>query len=324
MTDSATETTRPPLDPQIKALNDSVPGGLGLPMGDPVEARALFRALNVGVAESQPPADLAAVEDITVPGAEGPLRARVYRPHTEGPLATLVYFHGGGFVVGDIDAYDMQASTIAERTGAVVLSVDYRLAPDHRFPASVEDAESVMRWALANAARLGGDDGRVAVGGDSAGGNLAAVTAQSLRGELARPSAQLLIYPVLDFSNVYPSRAENANAPLLNEERMEWFNELYLPERVDKRDPRLSPLLTKNLTGLARTLIVTAGYDPLRDEGDLYAQSLTTAGVAVRHLRFESQIHGFFGLGPFSEGAAAAIDAVCVAAGELLAEPAGG
>lgn len=309
-----------PLDPQIKTLHEAIPGGLGLPMGDPVEAREIFRALNVGVAESQPPADLAAEEDIELPGPAGALRARIYRPHGAGPLPTLVYFHGGGFIVGDIEAYDMQASTLAERAGVVLLSVDYRLAPEHRFPAGVEDAEAATRWALTNVARLGGDAARVAVGGDSAGANLAAVTAQTLRGEQARPSAQLLIYPVLDFANEYPSRSENANAPLLTEERMEWFNGLYLPDRANPRDPRLSPLLVDDFSGLPSALVATAGYDPLRDEGMRYAEALSAAGVPLRHLHYGSLIHGFLGLGPFSECAADAIDEVCAAAGELLAD----
>lgn len=324
MTGDTTAAERAPLDPQIKSLHEAIPGGLGLPLGDPVEARELFRTLNVGVAESQPPADLASVEDIEVPGAAGALRARVYRPHGEGPLPTLVYFHGGGFIVGDIEAYDMQASTLAERAGTVVLSVEYRLAPEHRFPAGTDDAEAAARWALANADRLGGDPSRVAVGGDSAGGNLAAVAAQTLRHETPRPSAQLLIYPVLDFANEYPSRAENANAPLLTSERMDWFNALYLPDGADRGDTRLSPGLAGDLSGLPEALVVTAGYDPLRDEGDAYAAALSAAGVPVRHLRFDSLIHGFFGLGPFSEGAAAAINAVCAAAGELLAGPPAG
>lgn len=323
MSDEA-DARRAPLDPQIKSLHEAIPGGLGLPIGDPVEAREMFRALNVGAAESRPPADLAAVEDLEVPGAAGALDARLYRPHGEGPLPTLVYFHGGGFVVGDIEAYDMQASNLAEGSGAVVLSVAYRLAPEHRFPAGVEDAEAATRWALANVARLGGDAGRVAVGGDSAGANLAAVTAQALRGETARPSAQMLIYPVLDFANEYPSRAENANAPLLTSERMDWFNALYLPDGADQHNPRLSPLLAGDLSGLPRALVVTAGYDPLRDEGDLYAQALSAVGVPVRQLRYDSLIHGFFGLGPFSEGAAEAIGEVCAAAGELLSGAAAG
>lgn len=309
---------RAPLDPQIQALNDAVPGGLGLPMGDPVEARENFRQLTVGVAESVPPADLAAVEDLDVPGAAGILRARLYRPKADSAVPTLLYLHGGGFVVGDVDAYDLQARNIAEKAGVAVLSCDYRLAPEHPFPAAVEDAVALTRWTLANAAKLGGDSARVAIAGDSAGGNLAAVAAQAVRDESPALIGQLLIYPVTDFANERPSHTENADGPLLTRSRMEWFNEHYLPDGADPRDPRVSPLLAPNLTGLPPAIVVTAGYDPLRDEGDAYAEALRAAGVAVTHLRYPSLIHGFCGFGPFSEGCATAIDEICAATCELL------
>ncbi|MBI4898194.1 MAG: alpha/beta hydrolase [Actinobacteria bacterium] len=320
--EAAERLDRAPLDPQIKALNDAVPGGLGLPMGEPEEAREAFHALNVGVAESQPPASLASTEDLELPGADGPLPARLYRPRADGPVATLVYLHGGGFVVGDIEAYDLQARTLAEKAGVALLSVEYRLAPENPFPAGLDDAIAAARWALAEAESLGGDPARVAIGGDSAGGNLAAAAAQALRGESPGLAAQVLIYPVLDFAEARPSHAENANGPLLTKDRMDWCDGHYLSDETDRRDPRLSPLQAGDFAGLPPAIVVTAGYDPLRDEGDAYAEALAAAGVPVRHLRYDSLIHGFFGLGPFSDGCTRAIDEICAATGELLAAPA--
>lgn len=311
-------TGRTPLDPQIKLLHEAVPGGLGLPIGPPEEARELFRTLNVGVGDSQPPADLAAIEELEVPGAAGPLRARLYRPHADGPTPTLLYLHGGGFVVGDVEAYDFQTRTLAEVAGVTLLSLDYRLAPENPFPAAVEDAVAVARWTVSQAETLGGDPARVAIGGDSAGANLAAVAAQTLRDEPAGLSAQVLIYPITDFVNPHPSRDENADAPLLTKDRMEWFDAHYVSDGVDPADPRVSPLLAKDLSGLPPAIMVTAGHDPLRDEGDAYAEAMAAAGVPVRHLRYDSLIHGFFGLGPFSAGCAQAIEEVCLATGELL------
>lgn len=309
---------RAPLDPQIKALDEALPDGLALPVGDPVVARETFRALNVAMGENSPPADLASTEDLEVPGAARPLRARLYRPHAEAPVATLLFVHGGGFVVGDIDAYDLQARTIAERAGVAVLSTDYRLAPEDPFPAAVEDVLSVARWTLANAESLGGDPARVAIGGDSAGGNLSAVTAQALRGEERSLAGQLLLYPVTDFEGHHASRDENANGPLLTTAMMEEFDAHYSSAAPDRADPRLSPLLAGDLSGLPPAIVATAGYDPLRDEGDAYAEALAAVGVPVKHVRYDALIHGFFGLGPLSAGCAEAIDEVCSAVGELL------
>ncbi|MFY9488288.1 MAG: alpha/beta hydrolase [Solirubrobacterales bacterium] len=310
------------LDPQIQALEENLPGGLALPMGDPVEARVNFRDVNVNMASYQPAADLAAIEDLEVPGAAGPLAAKLYRPRADGPTATLVYFHGGGFVIGDVEAYDLQVRTLAENSGATVLSCDYRLAPEDPFPAGIDDAESITRWALDNVASLGGDPQRVAVGGDSAGGNLAAVTAQTLRDQTPGLSAQVLLYPVLDLDDEaehYPSREENAAGPLLTRERIDWFNELYVPVGADRMNPRMSPGVAEDLTGLPPTILVTAGFDLLRDEGDHYGGRLAAAGVPVRHLRYESLIHGFCGFGPLSTGCAEAIAEIGDAVREQLA-----
>jgi acetyl esterase len=306
------------LDPQIQMLVDNLPGGLALPVGDALVARQTFHDLTVASGQAQPPANLASTEDITVPGASGDLPARVYRPHGEGTTATILFIHGGGFVVGDIDAYDLQARTLAEKSGATVIATDYRLAPEDPYPAGVDDAISVAHWTLANVDTLGGDPSNVVVAGDSAGGNFAAVVAQELRNESPGFSGQLLLYPAIDLATEYPSLTSRADGPVLTAEAASMFDEFYIPEGVDRAEPKLSPAQNPDLTGLPPTIIATAEYDMLCDAGKHYAKQLEDAGVSVTHFHYDTLPHGFFGFGPFSEAAAAAIDEISTAVGDLV------
>lgn len=306
------------LDPQIQSLVDNLPGGLALPAGDPQVARQTFHDLTVAVGQAQPPANLAATEDITVPGAAGDLAARIYRPHGDSATTTILFLHGGGFVVGDIDAYDFQARTLAEKTGATLISCDYRLAPEDPFPAGVEDAISVARWTLANIDALGGDPSNVIIAGDSAGGNFAAVVSQELRGESPGFSGQLLFYPAIDMATEYPSLETYGDGPVLTADAAAMFDKYYIPEGVDRAQPKLSPALNADLSGLPTAIVVTAEYDMLRDCGMQYARQLEEAGVAVKHFHYDTLPHGFLGFGPFSEAAAAAIDEVSAAVADFV------
>jgi acetyl esterase len=232
-----------------------------------------------------------------------------------------VFLHGGGFVIGDLDTHDDQARLVSAEVGAVVVSVDYRLAPEHRWPAGLEDCVAATRWALAHVDELGGDPARVAVAGDSAGGNLSAAVALELRGEPGpQLAAQLLLYPATDFTeeSTHPSREENSKGYLLTEDDMRWFGDQYVPEGADRRDPRLSVLHAGDLSGLPPAVVATAGYDPLRDEGEAYADALAAAGVRVVRHRYDNLIHGFFGFSAISPGAAAANRELCADLKALL------
>jgi acetyl esterase len=303
-----------PVDPEIAGVLQLI-AAAGQPMHEmtPQQARDAFSALVVGARRPQDVVPVKSVEDVTVSGAEGLLPARVYRPDASGPLPTVVLFHGGGWVIGDLETHDNTARAIARDSLAVVVSVAYRLAPEAPFPAAVDDALAATRWAADHLDELGGDD-RLAVAGDSAGGNLAAVVAQELRDLV---SAQLLIYPSTDVAGDYPSRAENGTGYFLETATMEWFFDSYAGGVTDI-DARLSPILAADLTGLPAAVVVTAQYDPLRDEGEAYAAALRAAGVHVESRRFDGMIHGFFDMGPISATAQAAIDESCIRFGELL------
>jgi acetyl esterase len=252
---------------------------------------------------------VAATEDITVPGDEGDLRARVYRPEGQGPFPTVVFFHGGGWVIGDLETHDNMARHICRDGEAVVVSVDYRLAPEHPFPAAAHDALASARWIAANSDRFGGDD-RLGLAGDSAGGNLAAVVAQTLHAEGTPVTAQLLIYPAVDAEGEYPSRVENARGYFLEQPTMDWFYGHYAGAWEDAKDPRLAPLHA-DLTGQPPAVIVTAEFDPLRDEGEAYGEALRAAGVRVDVTRYDGLIHGFFDMGGLSPAARSAIEETC-------------
>ena len=303
-----------PLDPEIAGLLQLL-AAADKPMHEmtPTEARVGFAALVVGGRQPEHVVPVKSVEHLSVPGAEGELPARVYRPDESGPLPTVVFFHGGGWVIGDLETHDNAARAIARDSRAVVLSVGYRLAPEAPFPAAVEDALATTRWAADNLAELGGSDA-LAVAGDSAGGNLAAVVAQQLTTRLA---AQLLIYPSTDITGGHPSRAENGTGYFLETATMEWFFAQYAGHVTDV-DERLSPMLGTDLDGVCPAVVVTAEFDPLRDEGEAYAAKLRAAGVRVETRRFDGLIHGFFDMGGASAAAQAAVTATCAAFGEVL------
>ncbi len=260
------------------------------PVSEVPRLRAEMEAL-APVLSGSPPGAIAA-EDRRFEGRRGPIAVRIYRPGAPG-LPVLVYYHGGGWVLGSIASHDGLCGQLAADARCVVVSVDYRMAPEHVFPAAVDDALDAFRWAREQAREIGGDPARVAVGGDSAGGNLAAVVSQQCAqlGELG-PFLQLLIYPATDLSRESPSYASYGEGFYLTRVRIGWFKDLYLP--ADQRsDPRASPLLHQEFAGLPPAHVVTAGFDPLRDEGRAYAEALEAAGVAVAYENYEGLIHGF-------------------------------
>lgn len=296
-----------PLDPVIAQI---IPL---LPLRDPEtmtpqSARDALRALAAARAAVPPPPVMSAT-DAKVKGAAGFLGARVYRVSDQ-TSPTVVFFHGGGWVAGDLETHDRQARLLAIETGAVVVSVDYRRPPETRFPGAFEDGFAALRDVIARVAEFGGDATRVGVAGDSAGGNLAAAVAIACRDAGIKLAAQLLVYPVTDVAGNYadagenarfPSRTENAEGYFLSRAVMEWFAGHYLEDSSHGADWRVSPLRAKTLAGLAPAIVCTAWFDPLRDEGDAYAAALQAAGVATRHYRGAGLIHGYFGLGEASE-----------------------
>jgi acetyl esterase len=261
----------------------------GLDTMTPPAARAeLLRSARMFAGALEP---VARTEEKVVPGPAGALRARLYVPGSDGTRRGLVvYFHGGGWVVGDLDTHDSPCRFLARAADALVLAVDYRLAPEHPFPAAVDDALAAFAWAVREAEALGADPARVAVAGDSAGGNLAAVVAQQAR---PRPCAQLLVYPVTDVSTKHPSYRTFAEGYFLTEREMDWYRDHYVPDRAAASDPRVSPLLAGDVHGLPPAIVATAGFDVLRDEGEAYARRLEESGIPVSARRYGGLVHGF-------------------------------
>lgn len=298
------------LDPELAVLLEQVNQAPPISSHPPEQARELFRTLCGYGAQMATPVEIASARDIRIPGPHEDLPARVYRPVSDGPHATVAFFHGGGFTIGDTAAYDLQCRTLCAEVDAVVVSTDYRLAPEHPFPAALDDALAATRWIGERLHELGGD-ARLAVGGDSAGGNLAAVVTQQLKGSGPAIAAQLLIYPATDLMSERPSHEENASGYFLNRDDILWFHANYVPDPSMAVDPRLSPLRADDLSGLPPAVLATAGLDPLRDDGDAYAEALRAAGVRVVHRRYDSLVHGFFGFGPFSRASQAAVLELC-------------
>ena len=287
------------LDPQVRALLDgmaqaSQPSYASL---GPVQARQHYRQSRLALQAS--PIAVSAVQAITASTPAGPLALRLYRPKLLGgsavavSLPCLVFFHGGGWVLGDLDTHDRLCRALAQAGQCVVAAVDYRLAPEHRFPAAGEDAIAATKWIAAEADALGVDSTRLAVAGDSAGGNLAAVVAIALRDSAVQLVMQLLFYPVTDLAHNMESHRRLASGFGLTLSSMEWFRSNYLSSAQDIDDWRASPLRARDHTGLPRACIITAGFDPLLDEGRAYADRLNAAGVGVTYECFGGMIHGF-------------------------------
>jgi acetyl esterase len=266
----------------------------------PVEARAYY--LQARVVTNPEPPELRSVEPLSIPSPSGAIPARIYTPlklrQTAGLAPCLVFFHGGGWVIGDLDTHDVACRKLAHEGELIVISVDYRLAPEHKFPAAVDDAITATTWIADNAKQLGIDASRLMVGGDSAGGNLAAVVSLSARdGDGPAIAGQVLIYPATDFAMKQPSHSEPETSILLTHTVIKWFRDHYLNDLSDGQDWRASPALARTLAGLPPAYVLTAGADPLRDEGNEYAARLKEAGVAVTTKTFPGQFHGFFTMG---------------------------
>ena len=245
---------------------------------------------------SGPPIAMQKVRNLQIAGPEGSLPVRIYTPSTSTTaLPIIVYFHGGGWVLGDLDSHDNLCRTLAAKADAIVVAVDYRLAPESIYPAALNDANTALHWAVANAQSFNGDPARIAVAGDSAGGNLAAALSLLERDQQGTSiAAQVLIYPAVDLSNLdRPSALQFAKGLFLTRERMAWFIAQYVPDKAARSDPLVSPLLAKNLHNLPPTLIITAEFDPLRDEGEAYAAALKQSGVTTEQQRFDGVLHGF-------------------------------
>jgi acetyl esterase len=285
----ATKGEAVPLDPAIKTVLDQLEsaGGPALHEVSPGEAREMMKLLTA--IEGEPEA-VARVENRTIAGVP----VRVYGGDG-GPQPILVWYHGGGWVIGDLDTADGVARKLANRANALVVSVDYRLAPEHPYPAPVDDCWAVLEWVAANGAELGGDPARIAVGGDSAGGNLAAVMAIKARDAGLSLREQLLVYPATDLTLSFPSIDENGEGYLLTKDSMVWFTNHYLGG-ADPKEPTISPYYADDVSGVAPAHIITAEFDPLRDEGEAYGERLKDAGVAVEAKRYDGMIHGFYGL----------------------------
>jgi len=304
------------LHPQARALLDLIEQRDLPPTHtlSPAEARAYFRERRS--VTQPPPPDVGRVHDLQASGPNGPILLRLYRPIGASDAAflpVLVYYHGGGFVIGDLDTHDTLCRELANLSGCALVAVDYRLGPEHRFPAAVTDCVAATRWVREHATELGLDAARLAVGGDSAGGNLAAVVSIDARERGNLPIAfQLLIYPATDMNCTAPSHAENGQGYLLTSETMSYFTDHYIADPAQYADWRASPLLHPDLSNLPPALVLTAGFDPLRDEGAAYAKRLTDAGNRASYVHFPRQIHGFVSMGKLIDEANSAV-ALCAA-----------
>ena len=308
-----------PLHPQYEAMLRQLAEMEGPDLVDmPIAAgREMYRTM-------QPEAPDVTVGDVTDADADG-VPVRIYRPAGDGPFPVAMMFHGGGWVIGDLTTADCQSREICRGADVLVVSVDYRLAPEHRFPAAADDCYAATVWAAQHAAEYGGDAQRLAVVGDSAGGNLAAVVAQMARDKAKsgspapRIAFQLLVYPVTDGTHFdTASHVQNAEGYLLTAAAMQWFWNHYVPDLEQRRNPYASPLLAQDASDLPPALVMTAQYDPLRDEGEAYARYLAAFGVKAEFVRYDGFIHGFFGQTRTISAARAAMDKACSSLKEAL------
>ncbi|HEY8289695.1 MAG TPA: alpha/beta hydrolase [Acetobacteraceae bacterium] len=314
-----------PLDPDAQLVLDMIRAA-GRPPFEaltPPEARqAYINSRKVLQPAAQPVAES---RDTAVPGPHGNIPVRLYRPDgttASDRLPALIYYHGGGWLLGDLDSHDGVCRRFANAAQCRVVSIDYRMAPEHKFPAAVDDCAAATRWAIDNAERLGIDPARVAVGGDSAGGNLAAVVALMARdGTLPPVVFQLLIYPATDMMMTSVSAHAISDGVPLTSKTMRWFIDHYMRDAADTRDWRASPLRASDLSGSAQALVLTCSHDPLCDEGIAYAQRLEREGVRVQHLHFSDQIHGFMSMGRIIRAADVAIDMMAASLKKALWPP---
>jgi acetyl esterase len=313
----------PKLDPAVRQLLEAAEaeGNPPLESFSPEEARKLaIESLKTAGGTPEP---VRSIENLRIPGPDCEIPIRIYTPDAPAPRPALVYFHGGGWVVCDLDTHDVVCTAIAHRAGAVVIAVDYRLAPEHKFPAAVTDSYAATAWVASNAKRLGIDPKRISVGGDSAGGNLAAVVSLKSRDQDGPAiELQVMVYPATDLSSFdTPSYQEFGESHYLTKSEMEWFRQHYLRSMEDARDPHASPLLALDLSELPPALIITAECDPLRDEGEAYAKRLANDGVAVTYTCYPGMIHPFFSLSGAIPQAFDAIQQVANAVAGLAPSP---
>jgi acetyl esterase len=284
-----------PLDPQVKALLDQM---AGLPRLEELSVADARKQVERRIAVNLPTLPIAAVLNRTIPGPGGDLPVRIYTPDGNGLFPLIVFFHGSGFVLCNLDTHDGVCRNLCAAAGCVMVSVDYRLAPEHKFPAGPEDCYAATKWAAEHARELNADPGRIVIAGDSAGGNMVAVTALMVRDKVVPVlRGQLMIYPVTDYFNSgHPSYAENAEGYGLTAAGMRWFWAHYLNSESEADNPYVSPLRARDLSGLPPALIITAEYDVLRDEGERYGKRLAEAGVHTKIVRYDGMNHGFFNM----------------------------
>jgi acetyl esterase len=298
-----------PFDPQLQTLYDRRAAEGVRPLYTMTLEEARAADLAAIRAEAGTPEPVEQVHDLTIPGPGGPLPVRVYRPAGEGPLPVLVYFFGGGWTLGSLDTSDALCRNLTNSVGCLTVAVGYRLAPEHKFPAAPEDCFAGLRWAAEHVGRFGGDAGRLAVGGDSAGGNLAAAVTIMAR-DAGGPDilTQLLVYPNTDYLADTASRLENTDPLLFNDKSVHWYWDNYLASPEDGTHALASPLRASDHSGLPPALVITAEYDPLRDEGESYAQRLRESGVPAESARYPGMAHGFFTMSGTLDAARRAVE----------------
>ncbi len=291
-----------PLDPQVQTLMDQM-AALNAPPIHTLTPELVRMGIKMQLAnDTNEPESVALVINQTIPGPVSEIPVRIYTPTGSGPFPALVFFHGGGWVICDLDTHDSLCRSLCNAANCVVVSVDYRLAPEHKFPAAPEDCYAATLWVARHAAEINANSSKIAIGGDSAGGNLSAVVAQMVRDQGGPHLAlQLLIYPATDFTFDGPSIHENGQDYFLTIDDMNWFMNHYLNSDADKKNPLASPLQSANLRGLPPALVITGEYDPLRDEGETYGKRLKEAGVPVAISRYNGVIHGFLSLEPLTD-----------------------